>query len=211
MLPPGEAVTFVPLGATRVIVGAWLVALTFQTNELVKLVRSTTSALMVVVPVLKLRLQEALPEDPETTVLWSYTPFTYQLTCLRLPSESEQFTWKLMLPLGVTVTFVPLGATRVMVGAWLAAVTFQTNELVKLVRSTASALMVVVPVLKLRLQEALPEDPETGVLWSYTPFTYQLTCLRLPSESEQFTWKLMLPLGATVTFVPLGATRVMVG
>jgi hypothetical protein len=76
MLPPGEAVTFVPLGATRVMVGAWLVTLTFQSNPLVKLIRSTATAEMVVVPVLKLVLQEALPEDPETGVLWSYTPFT---------------------------------------------------------------------------------------------------------------------------------------
>ena len=116
-----------------------------------------------------------------------------------------------MLWLGGTVTFVPLGATRLMVGAELPTVTFQTNELVKLVRSTTAALMVVVPVLKLRLQESLPEDPETGVLWSYTPFTYQLTCLRLPSESEQPTWKVMPWAGATVTFVPLGLTRVIDG
>jgi hypothetical protein len=56
-------------------------------------------------------------------VLWSYTPFTYQLTCLRLPSESEQFTWKVMLPLGATVTFVPLGLTRVIDGAAASAAT----------------------------------------------------------------------------------------
>ena len=83
--------------------------------------------------------------------------------------------------------FVPVGATRVMVGAWLVTVTFQSNPLVKLRKSTATAEMVVVPVLKLVLQEALPEDPETGVLWSYIPFTYQSTSLRLPSASAQFT------------------------
>jgi len=211
MLPPGVVVTFVPLGATRVIVGAWLVALTFQSNPLVKLNRSFATAVMVVVPVLKLRLQESLPADPETGVEWSNTPFTYQSTSLRLPSESAQFTWKVMLPPGVTVTFVPLGATRVMVGAWLVTLTFQTNALVKLARSTTTAMIVVVPVLKLVLQEALPEDPVTVVGWSYTPFTYQSTSLRLPAASEQFTWKVVLWLGATVTFVPLGATRVMVG
>ncbi len=65
--------------------------------------------------------------------------------------------------------------------------TFQTNALVKPSKSTATAVMVVLPVLKLRLQEALPEDPETGVAWSYNPLTYQSTSLRLPSKSEQFT------------------------
>ena len=77
MLPPGVVVTFVPLGLTRVMVGAELVTLTFQSNPLVKLVRSFTTAEMVVVPVLKLVLQEALSEDFETGVAWSYTPFTY--------------------------------------------------------------------------------------------------------------------------------------
>jgi hypothetical protein len=211
MLWLGGTVTFVPLGATRVMVGAWLVTLTFQTNALVKLVRSTTTAMMVVLPVLKLRLQESLPADPETGVEWSNTPFTYHETRLRLPSGSEQFTWKVMLWLGGTVTFVPLGLTRVMVGAWLLTLTFQTNALVKLVRSFATAVMVVLPVLKLRLQESLPADPETGVEWSNTPFTYQSTCLRLPSESEQLTWKVMLWPGPTVTFVPLGLTRVIDG
>src|SRR5215471_20881564 len=185
MLPPGVTVTFVPLGLTRVMVGAWLVTLTFQTNALVKLSMSTATAMMVVVPVLKLRLQEAMPEYPETGVEWSNTPFTYHETRLRLPSGSEQFTWKVMLWSGATVTFVPLGLTRVMVGAWLVTLTFQTNALVKLSMSTATAMMVVVPVLKLRLQEALLTDPVTVVDWSYTPFTYQSTCLRLPSGSEQ--------------------------
>jgi len=80
--------------------------------------------MMVVLPVLKLRLQEALFVDPVTTVDWSKTPFTYQLTCLRLLSESEQPTWKVMLWLGATVTFVPLGLTRVIdgVAAWAATV-----------------------------------------------------------------------------------------
>ena len=203
--------TFVPLGATRVMVGAWLVTLTFQTKALVKLSKSTATAVMVVVPVLKLRLQEALLVDPETGVAWSNTPFTYQSTSLRLPSESEQFTWKVMLWPGAAVTLVPLGATRVMVGAWLVAVTFQTSALVKLVRSFTTAVMVVVPVLKLVLQEALLADPVTVVGWSYTPFTYQSTSLRLPSESEQFTWKVVLWPEATVTFVPLGLTRVIDG
>src|SRR6516164_5517424 len=124
MLWLGVAVTFVPLGATRVMVGAWLVALTFQSNALVKLNRSFATAVMVVVPVLKLVVQEALPEDPVTVVGWSNTPFTYQSTSLRLPSTSEQFTWKVMLWLGATVTFVPLGASRVMVGPWLDTLTF---------------------------------------------------------------------------------------
>src|SRR5215471_21162262 len=163
MLPPGVTVTFVPLGLTRVMVGAWLVTLTFQTNALVKLSMSTATAMMVVVPVLKLRLQEALPEYPETGVDWSNTPFTYHETRLRLPSGSEQFTWKVMLWSGTTVTFVPLGLTRVMVGAWLVTLTFQTNWLVKDVRSTTAARMELVPVLKARLQEALLVDPDTGV------------------------------------------------
>src|SRR5215471_6554116 len=109
MLCPGVAVTFVPLGATRVMVGAWLVTLTFQANALLKFSRSTATAVMVVVPVLKLRLQEALPTDPVTVMDWSYTPFTYQSTCRRLPSGSVQFTWKVMLWLGAAVMFVPLG------------------------------------------------------------------------------------------------------
>src|SRR5215471_11986888 len=109
-----------------------------------------------------------------------------------------------------STTFAPSPRT-VRLGARMPALTFQTNALVKLSRSTATAVIVVLPVLKLRLQEALPADPETGVAWSYTPFTYQSTSLRLPSESEQFTWKVMLWLGATVTFVPLGLTRVIDG
>ena len=75
------------------------------------------------VPVLKLVVQEALPEDPVTVVGWSNTPFTYQSTSLRLPSTSEQFTWKVMLPPGPTETFVPLGLTRVIDGAAASAAT----------------------------------------------------------------------------------------
>src|SRR5512136_1660419 len=105
-----------------------------------------------------------------------------------------------------TTTFAPSLRT-VRLGAKVAALTFQSNVLVRFSMSTTAARMLLAPTLKVRLQEALPEDPETGVDWSNSPFTYHSTCLRLPSVSEQFTWNVMFWPGAAVTFVPLGLTR----